>query len=102
MVSTVLPGAVSPVHAVASQAAQHADQPQIIERLAVSARFQSDGTSEITTHARVRVQSEAGVRYFGQLAFPYSAAVQDVLLDQVRVHKSGGQIVTAGVEAVQD
>jgi cytochrome c-type biogenesis protein CcmH/NrfG/transglutaminase-like putative cysteine protease len=65
-------------------------------------RYENDGTGMREMHARVRVQSELGLRKVGQLVFDYNAANERLEIRSVRVIKSDGTIVTAGPESIQD
>src|ERR1700692_3859743 len=47
----------------------------VIEHWTTSVVFQSDGTSTTEFRARMRTQTDAGVRQYGVLTFPYQASV---------------------------
>jgi hypothetical protein len=51
-----------------AKAADYSQQGYVVEHL-TSYRVESDGTGRREIYARVKVQSEAGVREFGRLAF---------------------------------
>lgn len=78
------------------------DQPFVFERLERTIRFEGDGTGRVTLAARIVVQSEAGVRYLGELTFPYDSASERLEVDTVRVLKVGGGVVLASSADVQD
>ena len=65
-------------------------------------RFENDGTGRHETYARVKIQSEAGVQFWGQLLLGYNAATERLDIQFVRVHKIDGTTVTAPADAVQD
>jgi tetratricopeptide (TPR) repeat protein len=65
-------------------------------------RFEADGTGRRESYARIKVQNEGGVQYWGQLAFGYNSASEQVVIEYVRVHKQDGTVVTAPLDAVQD
>jgi tetratricopeptide (TPR) repeat protein/transglutaminase-like putative cysteine protease len=74
----------------------------LIEQRTTKVIFQSDGTYTYDQHARVRVQSDAGVRQYGILPFPYQAAVGRVEVQDVRVIKPNGSVVTTPLDSIQD
>lgn len=74
----------------------------VVEKLHERYRFENDGTGQKVSTIRVRVQSEAGVKGFGQLRFGYNAANDRMEIGYVRVIKPDGSVVTAGSDAVQD
>ncbi len=56
----------------------------VIEQMTTRVVFQSDGTYTYDQHVGVRVQSDAGVRQYGVLSFPYQASVGRVEVQSVR------------------
>src|SRR5882762_10402884 len=80
----------------------YTQQPLVTERLYQRLRFEADGTGRRDLHARIRVQTEAGVEALGEISYPYNSAEETLTIDSVLVHKSGGGIVAAGPDAVQD
>ena len=80
----------------------YAQEAYVIEQSKTTWRFENDGTGRRDWYLRVRVQSEAGVQAWGQLAFPYNSANERMDVVSVRVLKSDGTIVTATADAVQD
>jgi hypothetical protein len=100
---------VAPVLIPASQspadqggAPDYSQEPFVLEQTRTSYRFENDGTGRREHYGRIRVQSDAGVKQWGQLVFGYNASTETVDIDYVRVHKAGGVTVTAPVAAVQD
>jgi hypothetical protein len=82
---------------------RYASQPFVIEKQYQTLNFKPDGTGTRELFVRVRVQSEAGLQAFGQLAMSYSSANQDLSIDSVVVFKAGGGApVLAPASAVQD
>ncbi len=65
-------------------------------------QFESDGTGRKEQLLRVRVQSEAGVKRWGQLRFGYNSASERLDIPSIRVIKQDGSVVTAGPDAVQE
>lgn len=81
------------------------DYPQeafVIESLHSGFRFESDGTGRVQTTVRVRVQSEAGLRTWGQLVFGYNSANEKMEVPYVRVTKPDKSVITAPAHAIQD
>lgn len=50
----------------------------------------------------MRIQSQAGVKEFGQLAFGYSSATEKLEVEYVRVRKPDGQVVVTPESTAQD
>src|SRR6266404_220356 len=74
----------------------------VIEQMTTRVVFQSDGTYTYDRHARVRVQSDAGVRQYGILPFSYQASVGRVEVQDVRVTKRNGSVVATPLDSIQD
>jgi hypothetical protein len=65
--------------------------PAQIELLETKVRFESNGDSRKEVHARVRINSELGVRQFARLNFDYNRSFQSIDIPLVRTtHPSGG------------
>src|SRR5438309_602218 len=77
------------------------DQAGVVEKLYQRVRFNDDGTGFRDLSMRVRVQTEAGVQEFGQLAWGYNSANETVKVDSVVIHTASGTVV-ADSAAVQD
>lgn len=77
-------------------------EPFVIEQYATTARFENDGTGEEDLRVRVKVQSDAGVQQWSELAFGFNAANEKVEVRYVRVHKSDGTTVEVPADAAQD
>jgi hypothetical protein len=78
-----------------AKAAEYSQQGYVVEHLRTSYRLESDGTGRREIYARVKVQSEAGVREFGRLAFGYNSANERVEIAFLRVLRADGTVVTA-------
>ncbi len=80
----------------------YSQEAAVIEELSTKVAFDNDGnfTREQTT--RVRVQTDAGVKQWGLLTFPFQSVTQAVELDYVRVRKADGSTVTTPPDNVQD
>jgi Flp pilus assembly protein TadD len=83
-------------------ASDYSKEASIIESLSSSVSFENDGTGRRESSIRVRVQSEAGVRSWGQLRFGYNASNESLEISSVHVLKPDGSAVTAGPDAIQD
>jgi tetratricopeptide (TPR) repeat protein len=98
------PGATakaSPVLA-ASLSSEYRSKAYVIERYRRVYNFHADGTWEETTTARIRVQSQAGVRIFGDLALPYESKNQRAKIGYVRVVAPDGTVTDTPASNVQD
>jgi tetratricopeptide (TPR) repeat protein len=80
----------------------HAQEAGIYQRIFNRARFENDGTSVEETEASVLIQSQAGVKEFGQLVFGYSSATEKLEVEYVRVRKPDGQVVVTPESTAQD
>jgi transglutaminase-like putative cysteine protease/tetratricopeptide (TPR) repeat protein len=80
----------------------HAQEAAVFERIVNRARFENDGTGVEETEAVVRIQSQAGVKEFGQLVFGYSSATEKLEIEYVRVRKPDGQVVVTPESTAQD
>src|ERR1039457_2751865 len=65
----------------------------VFERNATKVVYESDGTGTRETTVVVRMQSEAGVKAFAVLPFPYTSYNDQVEVDYVRVRKPDGTVV---------
>jgi len=65
-------------------------------------KFENDGTSSTTLKARVRIQSQAGVKDFGMLTFPYASATTMLEVDHLRVIKPDGRVIETPAENALD
>jgi TonB family protein len=74
----------------------------VIEQTKTRVVFQSDGTYMYEQHVRARIQSDAGVRQYGVLPFPYQASVGRVEVQDVRVIKANGSVVATPLDSLQD
>ena len=74
----------------------------VVESYTTKATFENDGTGTRVTSVRMRVQSDAGVRSFGLLAFAYQGSSEGLDIDYVRVHKPDGSVVPTPPENFQD
>ena len=98
----LVPALSRPGRAQERPAGAYALQPVVTERLYQRLRFEADGTGRRDLHVRARVQTEAGVQGLGEISYGYNSAEETLTIDSVLVHKTGGGIVAAGPDAVQD
>ncbi|MGB9205411.1 MAG: DUF3857 domain-containing protein [Terriglobales bacterium] len=64
--------------------------------------FENDGNSTREQTTRVRVQTDAGVKQWGLLTFPYQSATQTVEIGYVRVRRTDGSTLITPADNVQD
>jgi len=74
----------------------------VFEHLNQIVRFENDGSGIRDVKAVVRIQSQAGVRDFGQLVFGYSTANEDLKIDYVRVRTAAGTVIETPASTAQD
>ena len=74
----------------------------VIERSLTKMEFQSDGTYTSDQQVRARIQSDAGVRAYGVLPFPYPSSTGTVEIKRVQVIKTDGSTVVTPLDSVQD
>ena len=86
----------TPIHAQQQPAPSAGKQPAPetpaqIELLETRYRFETSGDSRKEVHARVKINSELGVRQFARLNFDYNRSFESIDLPLVRItHPSGG------------
>ncbi len=74
----------------------------VIEQSKSNVVFQNDGTFVNEQHVRVRIQSDAGVRQYGVLSFPYQASNGTVEVRDVRVIKPNETAIITDLSSIQD
>jgi tetratricopeptide (TPR) repeat protein len=74
----------------------------VIQQWTTKVVFKSDGTYTSEFRAKVRIQTDAGVRQYGVLRFPYQASFGRVDVQDVRVTKPNGSVVTTPLDSIQD
>jgi tetratricopeptide (TPR) repeat protein len=74
----------------------------VIESMATKVGFENDGNFNRVQTSRVRVQTDAGVKAWGILSFPFQSATQIVEIDYVRVHKVDGSTIVTPPDNIQD
>src|SRR5436305_1408787 len=76
-------------------------EPFVIEKLANTIHFEADGTSKRRMDMRVRVQSDAALKAFGQLVLPYNSETEKPTISG-RVIKADGTEIPITESAIQD
>lgn len=76
-------------------------EPFVIERLESAYRFEADGTRTRSLRSRVRIQTEAALKQFGQVALGYESGLERVSITG-RVIKPDGRATEIPESAVQD
>jgi hypothetical protein len=74
----------------------------VIEKFSKTITFAGDGTWQREQTAVIRVQSEAAVRIFGVLGFPYNSENEHVEFVYVRVKKKDGSVIATPDSNVLD
>jgi len=97
-----LAGASTDVPTPQKSTSDYSTEAFVVEKIHESYRFENDGTGRKVAVMRAHVQSDAGVKGFGQLRFGYNAANDRMEIGYVRVIKPDGSVVTASADAVQD
>jgi tetratricopeptide (TPR) repeat protein/transglutaminase-like putative cysteine protease len=90
----------SPAHAPVKD--DYSQEAAIIEGLSTKIAFDQNGNLNREQTSRIRVQTDAGVKQWGLLNFPYESATQTVEIDYVRVRKSDGSILSTPPDNAQD
>ncbi|HKS82726.1 MAG TPA: DUF3857 domain-containing protein [Candidatus Acidoferrales bacterium] len=97
--ATALNAFAAPQPPQAKQPDYSAD-PFVVQQLSVESVFQDDGKSSATSTVRVKIQSQAAVKEFGSLSFPYASAVATLVVDYVRVTKPDGRMIKTPAENI--
>ena len=74
----------------------------VLEQMSAKLAFESDGTFTREDFGRIRIQSDAGVRTYQVLTFPYANSESTLQIDFVRVRKHDGTEVDTPLENIQD
>ncbi len=85
-----------------SQTADYAKEDYVIEQLKVDVAFSSDGTGEEEQSARIKIQSEAAIKAFGILSFPYNSAFERLEIRGISVTKANGTVINTPASEAQD
>lgn len=74
----------------------------VVEQIRTRLVYENDGTGSRYRYGRVRIQSDAGVKEFGLLVFPYANANETLDVVSVKVTKPDGTVVVTPAVNVQD
>src|SRR5271154_3136455 len=77
-------------------------EPFVIEKYSLTARFENDGTGERTLASRIKVQNDAGVQQLSELIFGYNSAAEKLDVHFVRVVKPDGSTAVAKADAIKE
>src|SRR5450759_3371908 len=80
----------------------YSQEAAVIEEMSTRIAFENDGNSTREQISRVRVQTDAGVKQWGLLTFPYQSATQTVEIGYVRVRRTDGSTLITPADNVQD
>jgi tetratricopeptide (TPR) repeat protein len=80
----------------------YSQEAAVIEEMSTKIAFKNDGNSTREQISRVRVQTDAGVKQWGLLTFPYQSATQTVEINYVRVRRTDGSTLITPADNVQD
>ena len=83
-----------------AKGADYSKEAYVIEQLSWKVAFENDGTSVSETSARIHIQSDAGLKAWGVLAWPYASATTNLDLAYVRVTKADGRVIETPAENV--
>ena len=83
-------------------AGDYSQEAAVIEEMSSKITFDNQGNSTREQSTRVHVQTDAGVKQWGLLSFPFQSATQIVEIDYVRVRKADGSTVVTPPDNVQD
>ncbi len=95
-----LPDAPSPVSKAAEE--DYTKQAYVYELYREKWHFEADGTGQEVTTVRVRVQSDAAIKGWGQLVFGYNSENDELQVNYARVRKPDGSIVETPLDSVRD
>lgn len=98
------PPRVAPDKAAPAQPASpdFSQEPFVIEKYILTAKFENDGTGERTLSSRIKVQNDAGVQQLSEIIFGYNSASEKIDLHYLRVRKADGSALAASADAVKE
>src|SRR5208282_4571348 len=102
LLTALLPGRsqTSPPHGPAKD--DYSQEAAVIGEISTKVAFDNDGNLTREQTSRVRVQTDAGVKQWGLLSFPFQSATQTVEIDYVRVRQADGSTLITPPDNVQD
>src|SRR5208337_2675339 len=80
----------------------YSQEAGVVEEMSTKIAFDNEGNFTREQTSRVRVQTDAGVKQWGLLTFPFQSATQTVEIDYARVRKADGSTLITPPENVQD
>jgi tetratricopeptide (TPR) repeat protein len=80
----------------------YSGESSVVQEMTTRFTFSNDGTFVRDQTTRVFVQSDAGVKEWGVLAFPFEGETQTVELSYIRVHRPDGTTVETSGEDARD
>jgi tetratricopeptide (TPR) repeat protein len=80
----------------------YSQEAGVVEQLSTKVALANDGNFTLEQTSRVRVQTDAGVKQWGLLNFPFQSAAQVVEIAYVRVRKPDGTLILTPPDNVQD
>jgi tetratricopeptide (TPR) repeat protein len=80
----------------------YSGESSVVQEMMTLYTFSNDGTFVRDQTTRVLVQSDAGVKEWGVLAFPFEGETQTVELTYIRVHRPDGSTVETSGEDARD
>jgi tetratricopeptide (TPR) repeat protein len=80
----------------------YSGESSVVQEMTTRYTFSNDGTFVRDQTTRVLVQSDAGVKEWGVLAFPFEDETQKVELNYIRVHRPDGSTVETSGEDARD
>lgn len=80
----------------------YAKQAYVYELYQEKSRYEANGTGQEETTIRVRIQSDAGVKAWGQLVFGYSSDSDELQVTYARVRKPDGKVIETPLDSIRD
>jgi len=100
--STAFALSEQPTSAVAVAKTDYSQEAAVVEEITTKVVFENSGNFTREQVSRVRILTDAGVKDWGLLSFPYQSATQTVEVDYVRVHKPDGSTIVSPPDNIQD
>jgi hypothetical protein len=82
--------------------ASYSQEAYVIEQHSVKLSINRDGTGNEEEHARLHIQSEAGLQRYGVLVFPFASANSSVEVLSMQVLKANGTVISTPLTSVED
>jgi tetratricopeptide (TPR) repeat protein len=80
----------------------YAQEGSVLEEMTTKISFANDGNSIREQTTRARVKTDAGVKQWGLLVFPFQSATQTVDIDYVRVRKADGSTIVTPPDNIEE